>query len=66
MDLNTAKEIFELKLPDLGPYALDYTRNGRFLVLGGRLGHLALLDALRMDVRMEVRGVAVSCQGSMN
>lgn len=54
VDLNTAKEIFDLNLPDLGPYAIDYTRNGRFLLLGGRRGHLALLDALRMDVQMEV------------
>lgn len=46
--------MFDLKLPDLGPYAIDFTRNGRFLVLGGRRGHLAMLDALRMDVRMEV------------
>ncbi|CAM9805883.1 unnamed protein product, partial [Discosporangium mesarthrocarpum] len=55
VDLNTAREIFDLDLPDLGPYAIDYTRNGRFMVLGGRKGHLALLDALRMDVQMEVQ-----------
>lgn len=55
VDVNTAREIFDLSLPDLGPYAIDYTKNGRFLLLGGRKGHLALMDALRMDVQMEVR-----------
>ncbi|CAN0029772.1 unnamed protein product, partial [Sphacelaria rigidula] len=55
VDVNTAREIFDLSLPDLGPYAIDYTKNGRFLLLGGRKGHLALLDALRMDVQMEIQ-----------
>ena len=53
--MNTAREMFDLSLPDLGPYAIDYTKNGRFLLLGGRKGHLALMDTLRMDVQMEVR-----------
>lgn len=54
--MNTAREMFDLSLPDLGPYAIDYTKNGRFLLLGGRKGHLALMDTLRMDIQMEVRG----------
>lgn len=53
--MNTARDMFDLSLPDLGPYAIDYTKNGRFLLLGGRKGHLALMDTLRMDVQMEVR-----------
>lgn len=51
--------MFELSLPQLGPYAVDFTKNGRFMLLGGRKGHLALMDALRMDVQMEV----CSCSG---
>ena len=46
--------MYELSLPELGPYAIDYTKNGRFVLLGGRKGHLAMMDALRMDVQMEV------------
>lgn len=52
--MNTRREMFELSLPQLGPYAIDFTKNGRFMLLGGRKGHLALMDALRMDVQMEV------------
>ncbi|CAM9797492.1 unnamed protein product [Ascophyllum nodosum] len=55
VDLNTAREMYELSLPELGPYAIDYTKNGRFVLLGGRKGHLAMMDALRMDVQMEVQ-----------
>ncbi|KAI8074612.1 WD40-repeat-containing domain protein [Gongronella butleri] len=44
VDVNTASKIFNLDLPDFGPYAVDYTRNGRHLLLGGRKGHLAAFD----------------------
>ncbi|KAL9089080.1 MAG: hypothetical protein Q9165_005893 [Trypethelium subeluteriae] len=40
----TAKKGFELKLDQMGPYLFDYTRNGRDLLLGGRLGHIATMD----------------------
>lgn len=44
VDLATAQKRFELKLPDFGPYYLDYTRTGRYLLLGGRKGHVAAFD----------------------
>ncbi|KAF2236661.1 BING4CT-domain-containing protein [Viridothelium virens] len=40
----TAKKGFDLKLDQMGPYLFDYTRNGRDLLLGGRLGHIATMD----------------------
>ncbi|MCJ1472070.1 Small subunit (SSU) processome component [Lambiella insularis] len=42
--VDTAKKSFELKLEGLGPYAADYTRNGRGLLLAGRKGHVATMD----------------------
>lgn len=44
VDLASATKHFELKLPRFGPYRIDYTDNGRHLVIGGRKGHLASLD----------------------
>ena len=61
-----ARKAFDLALPDLGPYALDFTRNGRFLLLGGRRGHLALLDWQRAKLLCEVqaRGPAPAGRGA--
>ena len=38
VDIESAQKGFELNLSQFGPYTLDYTRNGRYLVLGGRKG----------------------------
>lgn len=43
-----------LDLPEFGPYALDYTRNGRHLALAGRLGHVATFDALASSLHSEL------------
>ena len=42
--VGTAKKGFELKLVGLGPYVCDYTRNGKGLLLAGRMGQLATMD----------------------
>lgn len=42
--VETAKKGFELKLPEMGPYMVDYTRNGRHMLLAGRKGHVATMD----------------------
>lgn len=43
VDVSTAQKAFDLKL-DFGSYKCDYTRNGRYLLLGGRKGHICSLD----------------------
>ena len=42
--IETAKKGFEVKLDKLGPYVVDYTKNGRSLLLGGRKGHVATME----------------------
>ena len=44
LGVQTAQKGFELKLDGLGPYNVDYTRNGRELLLAGRKGHIATMD----------------------
>lgn len=44
VDVTTAQKGFELSLPDLGPYCVDYTRTGNHLLLGGRKGHVAAFN----------------------
>lgn len=41
--IETSQKRFELKLDQLGPYMAEYTRNGRFLALAGRHGHVATM-----------------------
>ena len=43
-DVGAARKVFDLDLPELGPYNLAFTRSGAHLLLGGRRGHLALMD----------------------
>jgi len=44
LPIQTARKGFELKLNDLGPYAAEFTRNGREMLLTGRKGHVATMD----------------------
>ncbi|GLD93365.1 hypothetical protein PINS_up001957 [Pythium insidiosum] len=53
VDLNTARKIFSLDLPDYGSYTVRFTRNGRNMLLGGQKGHLAMMDMLRMRLSCE-------------
>lgn len=42
--VGASRKVFDLALDQLGPYSLAFNRSGRQLLLGGRKGHLALLD----------------------
>jgi len=55
VDVGSAKKVFNLRLDELGPYSSRYSRNGRFLLLGGKRGHLALADWMSGTVKCEVQ-----------
>ncbi|KAI0244435.1 putative U3 small nucleolar RNA-associated protein 7, partial [Massospora cicadina] len=44
LSISAAAKSFDLKLDKFGPYAVDYTRDGRRLLIAGRKGHLASID----------------------
>ena len=52
-DLVSASKRFELKLPKLGPYHLNYSRSGRYLLIGGNKGHVASIDWMSKKLTCE-------------
>lgn len=44
VDIQSARKAFNLDLPTLGPYSIDYTRTGKHLLLAGRKGHVAVVE----------------------
>lgn len=53
VDILSSRKAFDLQLPDLGPYVLNYAPSGRYMSVAGRKGHLAIIDMRRMDVIKE-------------
>ncbi|KAI0980227.1 hypothetical protein GJ496_009474 [Pomphorhynchus laevis] len=53
-DILTVSKRFDLLLEHFGPYSIDYTRNGRHLLLSGQKGHLAALDWQTKQLHFEI------------
>lgn len=49
-----AKKALDLSLPDTGPYSVAFNPSGRKMVIGGRKGHLAVLDAETAKLGCEI------------
>uniref|UniRef100_T1JJV8 BING4 C-terminal domain-containing protein n=1 Tax=Strigamia maritima TaxID=126957 RepID=T1JJV8_STRMM len=43
VDITSATKYFDIKDVKYGPFSIDYSRNGRFLLRGGRKGHITAM-----------------------
>ncbi|XP_042014147.1 probable U3 small nucleolar RNA-associated protein 7 [Salvia splendens] len=53
VDILSLRKQFDIVLPDLGPYTLDFSLSGRYMIAAGKKGHMALLDMKNMDLIKE-------------
>ncbi|KNA14312.1 hypothetical protein SOVF_108470 [Spinacia oleracea] len=53
VDILSSKNQYDMVLPDLGPYKLDFTASGRYMAIAGRKGHLGVLDVKDMSLVKE-------------
>lgn len=53
VDISSSKNQYDIVLPELGPYTLDYTSSGRYMTVAGRKGHLAIVDMKNMSLVKE-------------
>ena len=45
--------IFDLELPEYGPFNIDYTRNGKYLLMGGEKGNISMMDWKEKNLILE-------------
>ncbi|CAL1268107.1 unnamed protein product, partial [Larinioides sclopetarius] len=53
-DVTSASKLFSLSLTEFGPYRLNYSRDGRHLLLGGHHGHVAAMDWVTKRLLCEI------------
>ena len=45
--------IFDLELPEYGPINIDYTKNGKYLLMGGEKGNISIMDWKEKNLILE-------------
>jgi len=40
---------------ELGPYTLDFTSSGRYMAVGGRKGHIGIVDTMNLSLIRELQ-----------
>ncbi|KAL3939413.1 MAG: hypothetical protein SGBAC_005855 [Bacillariaceae sp.] len=53
LDQQTSQQIYDLTLPH-SPYGVKYDRSGRYSLLYGQRGHLAIMDATHLQLHREL------------
>ncbi|KAL6125596.1 hypothetical protein ACLB2K_073652 [Fragaria x ananassa] len=53
VDVLSARNQYDIVVPDLGPYRLDFTPSGRYMTVSGHKGHLAIVDMKQMSLIKE-------------
>lgn len=55
VDILSSRNQYDIVLPELGPYTLDFTANGRYMAVAGRKGHLAIVDMRTLNLIKEIQ-----------
>lgn len=55
VDISSSRNQYDIVLPDLGPYTLDFTSSGRYMAAAGRKGHLAIVDMKNLSLIKEIQ-----------
>lgn len=50
---NNARQIFDLRLHQYGPYGMSYDRSGKMGILYGKRGHISLMDCQELSLGCE-------------
>ncbi|XP_035549971.1 probable U3 small nucleolar RNA-associated protein 7 isoform X1 [Juglans regia] len=53
VDISSARNQYDVVLPELGPYTMDFSSSGQYMAVAGRKGHLAIVDMKNFEVRRE-------------